>query len=65
MFDASDKQSLDSILKWKQSLDSAVRLIDNKPIPTVLVANKVSCLFSSNFLKTISRFPLELAAFRT
>ena len=42
MFDASNKQSLDSLLKWKQSLDNAVRLIDGKPIPTVLVANKVS-----------------------
>ena len=41
-FDSSNKQSLDSLLKWKQSLDSAVRLVDNKPIPCVLVANKVS-----------------------
>ncbi|KAK4337326.1 hypothetical protein RND71_043497 [Anisodus tanguticus] len=50
MFDASNKQSLDSLLKWKQSLDAAVRLIDNKPIPTVLVANKCDLDTESNWL---------------
>jgi len=50
MFDVQNKQSLESLLKWKQSLDASVRLNDNKSIPTVLVANKCDLETSSSWL---------------
>ena len=41
VFDVTRSSTFDSVIKWKQDLDSKVQLPDGNPIPCVLLANKV------------------------
>lgn len=41
VFDVTRASTLEAVPKWKQDLDSKVVLPDGRPIPTVLLANKV------------------------
>jgi len=40
VFDVTRSSTFDSVIKWKQDLDSKVQLPDGNPIPCVLLANK-------------------------
>lgn len=42
VFDVTRAQTFDAVTKWKTDLDTKVTLADGSPIPTVLLANKVS-----------------------
>lgn len=41
VFDVTRSATFDAVIKWKQDLDSKVQLPDGKPIPCILLANKV------------------------
>ena len=41
VFDVTRAATLEAVPKWKADLDSKVVLPDGRPIPTVLLANKV------------------------
>lgn len=41
MFDLTNKNSFVNTLKWKRDVDSKCSLPDGKPIPCMLLANKV------------------------
>lgn len=41
VYDITRATTFDGITKWKQDLDSKVGLADGRPIPSVLLANKV------------------------
>jgi len=41
VFDVTRAGTLEAVPKWKADLDSKVALPDGRPIPTVLLANKV------------------------
>lgn len=42
MFDLTNKNSFVNTLKWKKDVDSKCSLPDGRPIPCMLLANKVS-----------------------
>lgn len=44
VFDVTRSATLEAVPKWKADLDAKVALPDGRPIPTVLLANKVSFL---------------------
>ena len=41
VFDVTRSATLEAVPKWKADLDTKVVLPDGRPIPTVLLANKV------------------------
>lgn len=41
VFDVTRSATLEAVPKWKADLDAKVALPDGRPIPTVLLANKV------------------------
>ena len=41
VYDVNQRASFESALKWKEDLDSKVRLQDGRRIPCVLLGNKV------------------------
>ena len=45
MFDLTSLQTFNSTIKWKKDLDSKCTLPNGKPIPCILVGNKVSTNF--------------------
>ena len=46
VFDVTRGATLEAVPKWKADLDSKVVLPDGRPIPTVLLANKVFLLYN-------------------
>jgi hypothetical protein len=40
-FDLSQPSTLDGVKRWKDDIDNKVRLVDDSPIPVILLANKV------------------------
>lgn len=48
VFDVSRSATFDGVTKWKADLDAKIRLTDGRPIPAVLLANKVTEFCSSN-----------------
>lgn len=44
VFDVSRTNTLESVVRWKQDLDSKVSLSDGSPIPSLLLANKCDLL---------------------
>jgi hypothetical protein len=44
MFDITNRNSFINILKWKRDVDSKCSLPDGRPIPCMLLANKVGQL---------------------
>ena len=44
VFDVTRSATFDAVIKWKNDLDSKVQLPDGKPIPCILLANKVRTL---------------------
>ncbi len=42
VFDATKDKTFQSVIKWKQDIDSKVTLPNGKIIPVVLLANKVA-----------------------
>jgi len=51
VFDVTRSATFDAVLKWKSDLDAKVTLPDGRPIPVVLLANKVD-LNKDGFTKT-------------
>ena len=49
--DISAPNSLKATLKWKKAVDENTKFIDNEPIPTVLVINKIDLMDSNSYLK--------------
>lgn len=45
VFDCTRQNTYDGALRWKTDLDSKITLADEKPLPAVLVANKVPSVF--------------------
>ena len=45
MFDLTNKNSFVNTLKWKRDVDSKCTLPDGRPIPCMLLANKVIFTF--------------------
>lgn len=41
VFDVTRVTTFEAVTKWKNDIDAKVMLPDNKPIPVVLLANKV------------------------
>lgn len=41
VFDSTRNDTYDGALRWKADLDNKVNLADGKPLPSVLLANKV------------------------
>lgn len=41
VFDLTRSLTFEAVNKWKNDLDSKVKLADGRPIPTVLLGNKV------------------------
>ena len=41
MFDVSRSATFDAVQKWKNDLDEKVHLPNGKPVPCILLANKV------------------------
>lgn len=54
VFDVTRSQTFDAVTKWKTDLDTKVTLADGSPIPTVLLANKVSQQARLHFAIVIS-----------
>ena len=46
MFDLTQRSSFENACKWKKDLDAKCTLPDGRPVPCVLLANKVSILGS-------------------
>ena len=46
VFDVTRAATFDAVAKWKQDLDSKVVLADERPVPAVLLANKVHSLYT-------------------
>jgi len=40
VYDVNKRSTFESVIKWKEELDSKIRLPDGSTIPTILVANK-------------------------
>jgi Ras-related protein Rab-32 len=47
VFDLTRASTFDAVTKWKNDLDLKVQLADGRPVPCVLLANKV-CLCSGS-----------------
>ena len=41
LYDTQNKDSLENTIKWKKSIDSNTKFIDETPLPIVLVQNKI------------------------
>ena len=41
VFDVTRQSTFEAVSKWKNDLDTKVQLADGKPIPCLLLANKV------------------------
>lgn len=41
VFDVSRADSFPPVAEWKADLDAKVMLLDQKPVPAILIANKV------------------------
>lgn len=54
VFDVTRSATFDAVLKWKQDLDSKVQLADGSPIPCVLLANKVSSVYSASVVLNLN-----------
>lgn len=52
VFDVTRVATFDAVVKWKEDLDSKVQLSDGRPIPCILLANKVC---------TLSQTPVHLS----
>ena len=50
MFDITNKKSLENCENWKKELDNKVFQPNEKPIPSILLANKVRLCFSIHFV---------------
>ena len=50
VFDVTRKSTFDAVAKWKHDLDTKVQLADSKPIPCLLLANKVNFIASEVLL---------------
>lgn len=46
VFDCTRQNTYDGALRWKTDLDSKITLATEKPLPSILVANKVLYLSS-------------------
>ena len=42
VYDVTDERSLENSLQWKAEVDNVARLVNDDPIPVVLLANKVN-----------------------
>ena len=63
MFDLTNKNSFVNTLKWKRDVDSKCTLPDGRPIPCMLLANKVIFIFFFlNFLLNSSLICLCFSA---
>lgn len=43
VFDNTRMSTFDAVAKWKNDIDAKVHLPDGRPIPVVILANKVLC----------------------
>lgn len=50
VFDVTRANTFDAVSKWKADLDAKVVLLDQRPVPAVLIANKVR-VFSRHHYK--------------
>ena len=46
MYDTQNKTSFENTIKWKKSIDDNARFVDETPLPTVLVQNKIDLVES-------------------
>ena len=44
VFDVTRQSTFEAVAKWKHDLDTKVQLADSKPIPCLLLANKVNLI---------------------
>lgn len=45
VFDVTRAATFEGALKWKSDLDQKLQLLDGRPIPSILVANKARASF--------------------
>ena len=51
LYEAENQQSFENTIKWKQSLDENSKFVDETPIPTLLVQNKIDLVDPQNLEK--------------
>ena len=51
LYEAKNQQSFENTIKWKQSLDENSKFVDETPIPTLLVQNKIDLVDPQNLEK--------------
>ena len=51
LYDAENHDSFENTIKWKQSLDENTKFVDETPIPTLLVQNKIDLVDPQNLEK--------------
>lgn len=51
LYDAENQKSFENTIKWKKSLDDNSKFVDETPIPTLLVQNKIDLVDPQNLEK--------------
>ena len=51
LYEAENQQSFENTIKWKKSLDDNSKFVDETPIPTLLVQNKIDLVDPQNLEK--------------
>jgi len=62
VYDVTDERSLEHSLQWKAEVDNVVRLVNDDPIPVVLLANKVilfNTYIETSVIETLFRWTKE------
>jgi GTPase Era involved in 16S rRNA processing len=52
LFDVSNLETLEAAIEWKEDVDAAVRMFEGKPIPCILLGNKIDVCKDGNWGKT-------------